>query len=67
MGQTVLRIVDGAGNVGGEWYRQYYPKDIQPQIVRAKMELKRYQEAEPGSGWKLQTRGTVGVWHDWKE
>jgi hypothetical protein len=64
MRQTTVRIRNQFGETFGEWFVE--PGDNK-RIAQIKAELAEYQKEEPNSGWKLQTRGTLSDWHNWKD
>ena len=59
-----LRIVNRYGETGGSWYIEPHETD---RVERAKRETAFYQREEPGSDWRLETRGDWTSWHRWRD
>jgi hypothetical protein len=62
MNQPTVRIVNDHREIDGQYYCD--PGD-ERQLARIRRDLAVCQEAEPGSGWHLETRGTSAAWRRW--
>jgi len=60
--QTTVRLVDGSGYVGGEWFVE---PGNEAKMARIRRDFEEARAEEPDAGWRLQTRGTEAGWHDW--
>jgi len=57
-----VRIVNGDGRADCAW--TVTPGDA-ARIAWSWRILAEYRDAEPDSGWHLETRGDIAPWHDW--